>query len=143
MKATIYLIIIALYAIYILWTWNNTKSFEVTFTRISYIAIGTLFILFLTYIIFRISRSGINYPNKNMIGVVRNIILIVFVPVNGFITLPRIANIIGKIKNDEITGYQLKKKIIIFTIVVIIAIVIEGIYFKDVQNGIIQIFKLK
>ena len=78
-----------------------------------------------------------------MIGVVRNIILIVFTPVNGFITLPRIANIIGKIKNDEITGYQLKKKIIIFTIVVIIAIVIEGIYFKDVQNGIIQIFKLK
>ena len=143
MKAMIYLIIIALYAIYILWTWNNTKSFEGTFTRISYMAIGTLFILFVTYIIFRVSRSGIIYPNKEMIGDVRNIILIVFTPVNGFITLPRIANMIGKIKNDEITGDKLKKKIIFFTIGVFIAIIIEGIYFKDVQNGIIEIFKLK
>ena len=143
MKAMIYLIIIALYAIYILWTWDNTKSFEGTSTRISYIAIGTVFILFITYIIFIISRSGINYPNKNMIGVVRNIILMVFVPVNGFITLPRIANMIGKIKNDEITGDKLKKKIIFFSIGVFIAIIIEGIYFKDIQNGIIEIFKLK
>lgn len=143
MSAIIYIIIIILFLVYLSWTWKSTKSFEGTFTRISYIFIGTLFITLVTYIIFLISKNGISYPHPEMIGKIRNIILLTFVPINGFITLPQIATSIGKIKNDDITAEQLKKKLIIFIIVIIITVIFEGSYFKNIQNGILQVIKLK
>ena len=143
MSVMIYIMIIILFLIFIFWTWNNTKSFEGTFTRVSYIIIGTLFISITTFIIFIISKNNINYPNQDMIGVVRNIILLVFVPINGFIILPQIASTIGKIKNDDITAEKLKKRIVIFIIAIIIIVIFEGYYFKNIQNGIIQIINLK
>ena len=143
MSVAINITIIILFLVYIFWTWNNTKCFEGNIIRISYILIGTLFITLLTYIIFLISKNGMKYPNEDIAKELRNIILRVFIPINGFITLPRIANIIGKIKNDEIDGEKLKKKIIIFSIVNIIVIIFECIYFKNIQNGILQIINSK
>ena len=143
MSAMIYVVIIILFLVYLSWTWNSTKSFEGNFTRISYIIIGTLFITLVTYIIFLISKNGINYPIEDMIGKMRNIILLTFVPVNGFITLPQVAITIGKIKNDDITAEKLKKKIIVFIVTVLIIVIFESYYFKNIQNGIIQLINLK
>lgn len=143
MSGLIYGIIIILFLVYIFWTWNNTKSFEGNFTRISYIIIGTLFMTLVTYIIFLISKKGVIYPHQDMIGVLRNIILLIFVPVNGFVTLPQIASTIGKIKNDDITGEELKRKIAIFIITIIIVVILECYYFKSIQNQIIGIINLR
>ena len=143
MSAMIYVIIIILFFVYLSWTWNNTKAFEGNFTRISYIIIGTLFITLATYIIFLISKSGITYPHVEMIGKIRNIILLTFVPINGFITLPQIANTIEKIKNDNITAEQLKRRIVIFIIIVLLIVIFECSYFKNIQNGIIQVINLR
>lgn len=143
MSTLIYGLIIVLFLVYIFWSWNNTRNFEGNFTRISYIIVGTLFITLATYIIFLISKNGISYPNKDMIGVLRNIILLTFVPINGFLTLPQIASTIGKIKNDDITGKQLKKRLVIFIIVITILVIFECYYFKSIQNRIIQQINLR
>lgn len=143
MSGLIYGIIIILFLVYLFWTWNNTKCFEGNFTRISYIIIGTLFMTLATYIIFLISKKGITYPHQDMVGVVRNIILLTFVPINGFIVLPQIASTIGKIKNDDITGEQLKRRLLIFIITIIIIVLIECSYFKNIQSGIIQLINLR
>lgn len=143
MSTLIYGIIIILFAVYLFWTWNNTKCFEGNFTRISYIVVGTIFITLATYIIFLISKSGIDYPNKDMIGKIRNIILLVFVPINGFLTLPQIANTIRKIKDEEITAKKLKRNITIFVICLIIIVILECNYFGNIQNRIIQLVRLK
>ena len=143
MSTTIYLIIFILFLVDIFWTWSSTKSFEGNFTRISYIFIGTLFITLLTYIIFLFSKNGINYPNNAMIGKIRNIILLTFVPINSFVVLPQLAKIVEKIKNDEISEEKLKKIILIFVVIAIFLIVIESIYFKSIQNGIISIINSK
>ena len=137
MSTAIYITIIVLFIVYVLWTWNSTKCFEGTSIRISYIVIGTLFITFVTYIIFLISKNGINYPSSDMIGKIRNIILLTFIPVNGFITLPQIGNIIGKIKDDSITSEKAKKRIIIFLISIIVVLIFECYYFGSMQNRII------
>lgn len=143
MQTMINIIIIILFAVYLFWTWNNTKSFEGTFTRISYIIIGTLFMTLVTYIIFAISKREIIYPNQSMIGTLRNVILLIFVPINGFIVLPQIGNTIEKIKKDTITPEKLKKRIIIFIIVAIIILIFECSYFRNIQNQIIKIINLK
>ena len=143
MSTVIYLMIFVLFLVHIFWTWNNTRGFEGNFTRISYIVIGTLFVTLLTYVIFLLSRNNVKYPNENMIGDVRNIILLTFVPINSFIILPQMAKIIDRVKNDELSGESLKNKILIFGIMVIIIIIIEVIYFKSIQNGIINIINSK
>ncbi|MCI9064184.1 MAG: hypothetical protein HFJ17_06245 [Clostridia bacterium] len=143
MSTIINIVIIVLFLVHILWTWNNTKSFEGTFTRISYIVIGTLFMTLFTYIIFCVSKNSVKYPTLEMVPVVRNIILLTFVPVNGFVTLPRVANTIGKIKNDQITPSEFKRQIVIFIAIIILMIIIECIYFKNIQNGIIRIIRLR
>ena len=54
--------------------------------RISFILVGTLFITILTLILFWVSKFGITYPKKEMVGEVRKIILLSFIPINGFQT---------------------------------------------------------
>ena len=143
MSTAIYITILVLYLVYIFWTWNNTKSFEGNFTRVSYIAIGTLFITFVTYIIFVISKNGVNYPNDEIMGKVRNIILLTFIPVNGFITLPQIGNIITKIRDESIDREKIKMRIIVFLISIVIVAIFECYYFGGMQNRIIEMIRLR
>ena len=143
MSIIIYGVIVILFVVYFCWTWNNTKYFEGNFQRILFTIIGTIIIALGTYIIFIISKREINYPHIEMIGKVRNIILLIFVPINGFIIVPQIARTLGIMKRDNITDEELKKKIILFIIITIIVITIECSYFKNIQNGIITQFNIK
>ena len=78
-----------------------------------------------------------------MVGEVRNWILLIFVPLNGFIILPQIARLIGLIKAEETTKEDFQKKVRRFLIIFIILIIFECIYFKSIQNGIINFIELK
>ena len=101
MNILIYLIIALLFCVLILWTWNNTKDYESTVERIKYTAIGTIVIFLITLIYFTISKIGITYPKPEMIGQVRKIAVLVFTPINGFLSLPHIASLKMKIKLKE------------------------------------------
>ena len=136
-------IIVVLFIIYIVCAWNSTKEFENTLMRISFIFVGTLFITVLTLILFWISKIGVQYPKKEMIGEVRRIILLSFIPINGFVTLTQSASIFAQAKSGMVSKEDMQKKIKRLVIIFIILIVIEAIYFKNIQNGMIKIIQNK
>ena len=142
MNVMIYIIIAVLFAVLLFWTWNNEKNFEKGSSKAIFMIIGLIALGIVTLIIFNISKSGIEYPNVNILKEVRKIALLIFIPINGYLSLPHIANL--KYEIDEGTDEQkTKRKIIILGVVIIIAVILEIIYLKDFQKGIIDILKLK
>lgn len=141
--STIYFIIFVLFLGYIIGTWNSTKEFETPVIRISYILIGTIFITIVTLILFWISKIGVVYPKQEMISEVRKIILLIFVPINGFIVLTQFASMASRVKNGAISKSDLQKSIKILVIILVIMIIVECIYFKNIQYGIIKIINAK
>ena len=136
-------IIFVLFVVYVVFVWNSTKEFENIIIRVSYILIGTVFITILTLILFLISKIGIQYPKKEMIGEVRRIILLAFIPINGFITLTQASSIFVQAKSGMVSKEDMSKRIRILAVVFIIMIIIECIYFKSIQNGMIRIINAK
>ena len=143
MNILIYFIIAVLFVVLILWTWNNTRDFEETSERIIFIVVGIILTVVVTLIYFAISKIGITYPKAEMIGQVRKIAVLVFTPINGFLSLPHIASLKMKIKFKTEDDSMLKRKIKILGIVFIVATIFEILYMKDLQNGIIQILNRK
>ena len=143
MNILIYLIIVVLFIVLILWTWNNTKEFEQTSERIIFITIGTGIIAIVTLIYFAISKIGITYPKAEMVKQVRKMAILIFTPINGFLSLPHIASLKMKIKMKTEENEKIKKKIIILGIIFIVATIIEINYMKNFQKGIIQILNSK
>lgn len=131
-------IIFVLFVMYAVFVWNSTKEFENTVIRVSYIFIGTLFITFFTLIMFWISKMGVEYPKKEMVGEVRRIVLLVFIPINGFITLTQVASIFVQAKSGMVSKEDMEKKIKRMIIIFVVLIIIEVIYFKNIQNGMIR-----
>lgn len=139
MIIVIYFVIIVLFAVLLLWTWNNTKEFDDSFQRIAFIIIGLIILSIISLILFNISKTGINYPNKEMIKEVRKMILLLFIPINGFLSLPHIASLKSEIMSGTNEDEKIKRKIIILSIIIIVATIIEVTYLKQLQNGIIDI----
>ena len=134
----IYLIIIILFSVLIFWTWNNSVDFEENKKRVKFIAFGILILYVVTLIIFNISKIGVAYPNISVIKQVRRITVLLFTPLNGYITLPHIAKIFSIIKTNSEEDDKIKKRIIILFIVVLIFSIIEIQYINGFQNGIIN-----
>ena len=139
----IYFIIFLLFVVYIVWTWNSTKEFEDQKIRIAYLIVGTLFIAMVTLIIFLVSKIGVNYPKKEMVGQVQKIVLLVFTPINGFVVLTQFSSVFQQIRSGMVSKEKMDKKIKTLLIVFTILIIIECIYFKNVQYGIIKIINSK
>lgn len=131
-------IIFVLFLVYVVFVWNSTKEFENIIIRVSYILIGTLFITFFTLIMFWISKMGVEYPKKEMVGEVRRIVLLVFIPINGFITLTQVASIFVQAKSGMVSKEDMEKKIKRMIIIFVVLIIVEVIYFKNIQNGMIR-----
>lgn len=139
----IYFIVFLLFVVYIVWTWNSTKEFEDQKIRIAYLLVGTLFIAMVTLIIFVVSKIGVNYPKKEMIGQVQKIVLLVFTPINGFVVLTQFSSVFQQIRSGMVSKDKMDKKIKRLLIIFAILIIIECIYFKNVQYGIIKIINSK
>ena len=136
-------IIVVLFIIYIVCAWNSTKEFENILLRISFILVGTLFITIFTLILFWLSKIGVEYPKKEMIGEVRRIILLSFIPINGFITLTQSASVFTQAKSGMVSKEDMKKRIKRLIIIFVVLTVFEAIYFKNIQNGMIRIIQNK
>lgn len=135
--------IIILFVVLLFWTWNNSKDFQENKAKIKFILIGLILLSIVTFILFNLSKIGIDYPNEDIMKEIRKIALLLFIPINGFLTLPHIASIKTEIQLGAKEEEKIKRKIILIAIVWIIAIIIETIYLKDFQKGIIQIINTK
>lgn len=136
-------IIFILFVVYFVCVWNSTKEFETLVMRVSYMAIGTIFIAILTLILFQISKLGVSYPKQEMIGQVRKIVLLVFVPINSLIVLTQFSSIFMQVKSGMVTKEELSKKIKILGALFVFFMIIECIYFKNIQYGILSVIYSK
>jgi len=138
-----YLIIAILFIIYIIWSWKSTEEFETIVMRLSYIFVGTLFIAIVTLVLFWISKIGVTYPKEEMIGEVRKIILLIFIPINGFITLTQFSSIVANVKSGMISKEEMSKKIKRLLIIFSVMIIVECIYFRHIQAGMIEVINAR
>lgn len=131
---------IIIYLINIAWTWKSlgdlSKSKKVTF-----IVIGLIAIYIITTIVFFISQNGVQYENEESIGTIKNVLVAIFAGINGIILLPQMAKILDKAKEGEIEKNQLRNRIILWLVVLLICLIFECGYMKDTQEGILEIYK--
>ena len=138
MIGVIIAVVIILYVIFIGFTIHNLNMLDKPKKITSLIVMAII-----TLIVFSISKSGIEYPQKEMIGTVRNMLIAIFTPINGLIVIPYVANMINKIKIDDITPEKFQKGVILIGIIFLIVLILECSYLKDIQLGIIDMLNAR
>lgn len=132
-------ITVILYIILISSTLHNLGSVADNKVKILYMVVLLVIILICTLITFYISATGVEYENTKMIGNIRNMILAVFVPVNGLIVMPYLANLLSKIGSNSITQEKFKKRLVILVITFFVILIFECSYFESTQLGILKL----
>ena len=99
----IFIMVIMIYFILIAWTWQSL-SFTENFKKVAYLVIGFIIIYIITFIVFQISKSQIQYQNAQMQSDVQNILVLLFTGINGIIVMPQIGKILDKLNGDEKEG---------------------------------------
>ena len=133
----IIIVTIIMFLVLIGWTWSNLASIDRN-KKIGYILASIAIMMIVTLIIFSISKIGINYENENMVGPVRILLVAVFTSLNGFVVIQYIARILGRTYEQTIEKEEANKKIAIILIIFIIIAIIECLYMKNIQNGILD-----
>ena len=132
--------IIVLFAVLIVWTWNNLYALSTKFKTL-YEIIFILIMMIITLIIFYISKGSISYPNNDMIGYVRNELVLLFSPINGMVLMPYIAKKLSGIKEKNTDEEKTKRGIIIMLVIFVVILIIECIYLKKIQIGILKMLE--
>ena len=138
--AVILIIIAILFLVLLGWSWNSLGCIDKK-EKIKYIIIGLVLTYLLTFIIYAISKIGIQYDNKEAMKMIRTVFVLLFAIVNGYILLPYSFKKIEKIKNEEIEEEKLKRSIIILLIIIVILLIFESIYLGNLQQGILKMRK--
>ena len=68
----------------------------------------------------------------------RNLITFAFVPVNGIVILPFLARSYRYLKEGRLQVGKFKNRCILIGIILIIVLIIEFFYFKNIQSGILN-----
>ena len=131
--------IIIVYLLVIAWTWSSLEELEKK-SKIMIIFAGIIAIFLITQLVFSISKSGIIYENDNIEKSISKVIVILFTGLNSLV-LPLLAKNINKRANEEIDNNVLKVRLIIILAIFVICLFLECGYMKDIQEGILQIYK--
>lgn len=134
-------ITIILYILLISSTMHSLKLVESTKVKVGFIVTGFLLMLVSIWVTFYISISGLNYENAQIVGKVRNLLVAVFVPVNGLIVMPYLAKMLSKIGSNELTQEKFKKRLVILAIIYFAILIFECSYFKSTQIGILEMIE--
>ena len=138
----IVVITIAIYLLAIAWTWNSLGTIEKT-KKVITIIIGIFTIYLITFIIFIISKGGIEYQEIVIENDIRNMLVALFTGLNSLIFLPYIARLIDKVHEGEIAQKNLLRKVIWIIVIFVILVFIESGYMKNIQQGILKIYNSK
>lgn len=133
----ILMIVIVLLLVLIGWMWTSLGSIEKK-TKVICMIIGVIAIYVVTFIIYNISKIGITYEDKSVMNIIRNVFVILFTIINGYIILPYIFKKLDQINNEEIEKEKLVRSIIILLIIIVIVTIFEVIYLGNIQQGILN-----
>ncbi len=141
MQVFISAIIIIIYLVAIAKTWTNLEELE-KYKKIIIIGIGIIVLYLLTNIIFSISTNSIEYQNGNMQNSVKNMLTILFTGINALIFIPWITKNVVKLKNNEIATKSFQMKLLIIGTLFVVCMIVENVYMKDIQKGILDIYNV-
>ncbi len=141
MQVFISAIIIIIYLVAIAKTWTNLEELE-KHKKIIIIGIGIIVLYLLTNIIFSISTNSIQYQNGNMQNSVKNMLTILFTGINALIFIPWITKNVVKLKNNEIETKSFQMKLLIIGTLFVVCMIVENVYMKDIQKGILDIYNV-
>lgn len=109
--------------------------------KLVFIAAGVAIMYVLTSIIYWISTRSIEITEVSNLG--KDLIIFAFVPVNSIIVLPIFAKSFSKYREGRIDNRILRNRGILLGIILIILLVIECIYFKNIQEQVVNLIKDK
>lgn len=131
------IISIAIFAIAILMISTNIYEFEKE-KKIYFITIGIIVIVILTWIIVNITSIGIQVENKEYLRISKLSSVLIFAPINAIFTLPYLGNIINKLKQERLTNGQVKLRVLILLVILVLLAIMEASYIKNFQIGILS-----
>lgn len=137
----IFLISLVIYIIATIMIYHNLYNYNKS-EKIKIIVIGYITTFILTLILCNISSRGIN-TNSSYLSIIKNTSILLFSPINLIISLPYVCNSINKYKEERINIEQLKMKLVIFAILLIILLIFEVGYIKDFQTGLLKSVEIK
>lgn len=138
---TVILIIIFILLLVLLsWSWHSLGDIEKK-TKVAIIVGGLVIVYLITFVIFSISKIGIDYQNKDAMKLIQTIFVMLFTIVNGYIILPYVFKKLNQINNEEIEKEKIIKSLIILAIIFIIIAIFEVSYLGNMQNGILEMMK--
>lgn len=108
-------------------------------TKGIFIIIGIAVIYMLVSFIYWIGTKDIELGTNENFG--KNLITFTFVPVNAIIILPFLASSYKNLQSGRLKSVPFKNRCILLAIALVILLVVEFFYFKDVQAGIYNILQ--
>lgn len=130
------IISIVIYVIAILMISTNIYEFEKD-KKIKFILLGIVITFILTIFICQISSNGIQ-ANINHINIAKKTGILLFAPINAILFLPYMGNLLNKYKGNRINSEQLRRKMILLLIILIVVTIFETGYIKDFEIGLIK-----
>ena len=104
--------------------------------KLIYIVVGTAIMYIITSIVYWFSTRGIEVTEVSERG--KDLITFLFVPINGIIMLPLLAKSYSKLKYGNLDKNVFLKRGIVLAVILLIVLIIECIYFKNVQQEVVN-----
>jgi len=133
---------IILYLLLLIWTYKNMYKLE-TKTKCIYIVGAFIFIYILTKILYNLGGNPIDKSLGEVAIIFNRTMVFIFAGVNGLIIIPYIASILNKYKEQIIDDKGFKKRVIIICIILIVFLIFEFNYMKDMQANMLEMIKNK
>ncbi len=130
----IYICILALNVVTVLLTYRFLGPEMDQKKKSIFIIVGIAITYFIVSTVFGVSTKDINLGDFAKTG--EKLITFTFVPVNGMLILPFLANSYRHLKLGNLSPEKFKNRCILLLVILIIVLIIEFFYFKDIQTGI-------
>lgn len=128
---------IILFGVMILWSYHNLAEIDKP-KKFLYIFLEIIFVYIMTYIIFKISKNNIVYPNEEILKAIQNTLIFMFAGINGCILMPFISKTIGKLDGKDIESNELIIKLVILLVIIFLIFIFESNYMSSTQDGILK-----
>ena len=139
MLAFIYICILLLNIVAILLTYHFLGKDMDKKSKGIFIVVAIAVMYALVTSIYWIATKDIDLGNAK--ETCKNLVTFAFVPVNIIIIMPFLASSYRKFQNKSLKFEPFRNRCILLGIILIIALIIEFFYFKDIQNGITAILQ--
>ena len=135
----IYLCILALNLVAIILTYYCLGKDIEKKSKGIFIIIGIAVVYMLVSFVYWISTKDIELGVST--DTIQNLITFTFVPVNCIIILPFLAKSYQHLKANRLKTETFRNRCILLGVILLIILIIEFFYFKDIQNGILSILQ--